>query len=171
MMKPIATTVKLISIFAVMGLVSLQLLSTLVNRFNGSVSNDIAFALTNGKQITQKLNYAHFLPLTNNSKLRQVKVIVDYAPISAGQYAFMKVYAPNGALIKISSSPNGVNTIAPGKAQFATSISDSTIKQVTAYIMFTDSFRNANYSNLINVKLKLGQIIQPSATKSPISHP
>jgi len=169
MMKLIATTLKLISMFAVMGLVSLQLLSTLGNRFNGS--NDIVFALTNGKPITQKLNYAHFLPLTNNSKLHQVKVIVDYAPISAGQYAFMKVYAPNGALIKISSSPNGVNTIAPGKAQFATSISDSTIKQVTAYIMFTDSFRNANYSNLINVKLKLGQIIQPSATKSPISHP
>src|SRR5207253_3907100 len=137
----IATTLKLISMFAVMGLVSLQLLSTLGNRFNGS--NDIVFALTNGKPITQKLNYAHFLPLTNNSKLHQVKVIVDYAPISAGQYAYMKVYAPNGALIKISSSPNGVNTIAPGKAQFATSISDSTIKQVTAYIMFTDSFRNA----------------------------
>jgi len=119
MMKLIATTLKLISMFAVMGLVSLQLLSTLGNRFNGS--NDIVFALTNGKPITQKLNYAHFLPLTNNSKLHQVKVIVDYAPISAGQYAYMKVYAPSGKLIKISSSPNGVNTIATGKAQFATS--------------------------------------------------
>ena len=116
-----------------------------------------------------KLNYAHFLPLTNNSKLHQVKVIVDYAPISAGQYAFMKVYAPNGALIKISSSPNGVNTIAPGIAQFATSLSDSTIKQVTAYIMFTDSFRNTNFSNPITVKLNLGQIIQPSPPKSPVS--
>jgi hypothetical protein len=73
----------------------------------------------------------------------------------------MKVYAPNGTIIKISSSPNGVNTIAPGIAQFATTLSDSTIKQVTTYIMFTDSFRNANFSNPINVKLNLGQIIQP----------
>ena len=100
MMKPIATTVRLITMFAVMGLVSLQLLPILGNRFNGSTSNNIAFALTNGKAITQKLNYAHFLPLTNNSKLDQVKVIVNYAPIAAGQYAFMKVYAPNGTLIK-----------------------------------------------------------------------
>ena len=167
MMKLIATTLKLISMFAVMGLVSLQLLSTLGNRFNGS--NDIVFALTNGKPITQKLNYAHFLPLTNNSKLHQVKVIVDYAPISAGQYAYMKVYGPNKTLLKISSFPHGVNTIVPGKAKFATTISDSTIKQVTTYIMFTDSFRNANFSNPISVKLNLGQIIQPSAPKSPVS--
>jgi hypothetical protein len=160
-MKPIPTTVKLITMFAVMGVISLQLLSILGNRFNGSISNNNAFALTSGKPITQKLNYAHFLPLTNNTKLHQVKVIVNYAPIAAGQYAFMKVYAPNGTLIKISSSPNGVNTISPGLAQFATSLSDSTIKQVTAYIMFTDSFRNTNFSNPITVKLNLGQIIQP----------
>ena len=160
-MKPIPTTVKLITMFAVMGVISLQLLSILGNRFNGSISNNNAFALTSGKPITQKLNYAHFLPLTNNTKLHQVKVIVNYAPIAAGQYAFMKVYAPNGTLIKITSSPNGVNTISPGLAQFATSLSDSTIKQVTAYIMFTDSFRNTNFSNPITVKLNLGQIIQP----------
>src|SRR6266487_495250 len=160
-MKPIPTTVKLITMFAVMGVISLQLLSILGNRFNGSISNNNAFALTSGKPITQKLNYAHFLPLTNNTKLDQVKVIVNYAPIAAGQYAFMKVYAPNGTLIKITSSPNGVNTISPGLAQFATSLSDSTIKQVTAYIMFTDSFRNTNFSNPITVKLNLGQIIQP----------
>ncbi len=160
-MKPIPTTVKLITMFAVMGVISLQLLSILGNRFNGSISNNNAFALTSGKPITQKLNYAHFLPLTNNTKLHQVKVIVKYAPIAAGQYAFMKVYAPNGTLIKITSSPNGVNTISPGLAQFATSLSDSTIKQVTAYIMFTDSFRNTNFSNPITVKLNLGQIIQP----------
>jgi hypothetical protein len=162
-MNPIATTVKLITMFAVMGLVSSQLLPILDNRFNGSISNNNAFALTSGKPITQKLNYAHFLPLTNNSKLDQVKVIVNYVPIAAGKYAFMKVYAPNGTLIKISSSPNGVNTIAPGIAQFATTLSDSTIKQVTTYIMFTDSFRNANFSNPINVKLNLGQIIQPTS--------
>jgi hypothetical protein len=85
-MNPIATTVKLITMFAVMGLVSSQLLPILDNSFNGSISNNNAFALTSVKPITQKLNYAHFLPLTNNSKLDQVKVIVNYVPIAAGKY-------------------------------------------------------------------------------------
>jgi len=81
----------------------------------------------------------------------------------------MKVYGPNRALLKISSSPHGVDTIAPGKAEFATTISDSTIKQVSAYIMFTDSFRNANHSNPISITLNLGQTLQPPTIKSHVS--
>jgi hypothetical protein len=171
-MKPIATSMKLMLILAVLGLVSLhQQLSILRTRFNWS--NDIetiAFAQTSrNKPITQRLDYAHFLPLTNNSKLHQVKVIVDFSPISTGQYAYMKVYAPNGTLIKVSSSPNGLKTISSGKAQFATTISDSMIKEVKAYTMFTNSHRSVNYSNPISIKLSLGQTIQPSISKSPIS--
>jgi hypothetical protein len=159
---------KLILVLAVIGLVSLQQLSILGNSFNGSINSieNPAFALVTGKQITQRLAYAHFLPLTNN-KLHQV--IVYYAPVSVGQYAYMKVYGQNRTLLKISSSPHGVNTIAPGKAQFATTISDGTIKQVLAYIMFTNSLRNANYSNPININLKLGQTLHPSSPNSHIS--
>ncbi|MGB7956775.1 MAG: hypothetical protein WCF23_22610 [Candidatus Nitrosopolaris sp.] len=51
----------------------------------------------------------------------------------------MKVYAPNGTLIRISSFPSGLKTTATSKAQVATSLSDNTRKQVTAHIMFTDS--------------------------------
>ena len=98
------------------------------------------------------------MPLTKNNNLHQVKVIVDYAPISLGKYAYMKVYGPNKTLLMISSSPHGVTTIAPGKAQFATTILDSTIEQVSA---FSDSFRNANYSNPISINLNLGQTLQP----------
>jgi hypothetical protein len=157
------TTMKLMLVLAVIGLVSLQQLSILGNSFNGSINNirNLAFALVSSKPITQRLDYAHFLPLTNNTKLYQVKVIVDYAPISLGQYAYMKIYGPNRTLLKISSSPHGVDTIAPGKAQFAATIPNSTIKQVTAYIMFTDSFRNVNYSNPINISLNLGHTLQP----------
>jgi hypothetical protein len=163
-MKPIATTMKLMLVFAVIGLVSLQLSSMQCNSFSGSNNSEHrTFALTNGQPISQKLNYAHFLPLTNNSKLHQVKIIVDYAPISAAQNAIMKVYASNGTLVKVSSFPHGLKTTTAGKAQFATSISDSTIKQVNAHIMFTDSLRNANFSNPINVKLTLGQIVQPTS--------
>ena len=153
------TTMKLMLVLAITGLISLQQLSILGNGCINNIGN-LVFALVS-KPITQRLEYAHFLPLTNNTKLHQVKVIVDYAPISLGKYAYMKVYGPNRALLKISSSPHGVDTIAPGKAEFATTISDSTIKQVSAYIMFTDSFRNANYSNPISINLNLGQTLQP----------
>jgi hypothetical protein len=166
-MKPLATTTKLKLLFAVTGLVLLQLLSMLDTSFSSGNDNSnsryIAFAFTNGQPISQKLNYAHFLPLTNNSKLHQVKVIVDYSPVSATQNAVMKVYAANGTLVKISSLPNGLKTITAGKAQFATSLSDSTIKQVTAHIMFTDTSKVANFSNPLNVKLNLGQTIQQTS--------
>src|SRR5215471_11233842 len=161
------TPMKLMLLLAITSLVSLQQLSILGNVFYGCTNNigNLAFALVS-KPIIQRLEYAHFLPLTNNTKLHQVKVIVDYAP---GKYAYMKVYCPNRTLLKISSSPHGVDTIAPGKAEFATTISDSTIKQVSAYIMFTDSFRNANYSNPMSINLNLGQTIQPSTIKSHVS--
>jgi hypothetical protein len=149
-MTPMGTTMKLILALTVLGLVS----SILGNSLNGIINTtgNLAFALVSSKQITQRLDYAHFLPLTNNTKLHQVKVIVDYSPISAGKYAYMKVFGPNRTLLKISSSP--------GKAQFAATISDSMIKQVTAYIMFTDSFRNANYSNPVSINLNLGHTLQ-----------
>ena len=158
-------------VLAVIGPVSLQHLSILGNSFNSSIENigNTAFTLVTSEPITQRLDYAHFLPLTNNNKLHQVKVIVDYAPISVGQYAYMRVYGPNMTLLKISSSPHGVNTIAPGKAQFATTISDSTIKQVSAYIMFTNSFRTANYSNPIYINLNLGHTLQPPTPNLHIS--
>jgi hypothetical protein len=159
-MTSMSIVMKLTILLAIIGLVSSQQFSILGNIVNRSFGN-IAFALPSSKPISQSLEYAHFLPLTKNNKLHQVKVIVDYAPISLGKYAYMKVYGPNKTLLKISSFPDGVNTIAPGKAKFATTILDTTIKQVSAYVMFTDSFRNANYSNPIIIDLNLGQTLQP----------
>jgi hypothetical protein len=159
-MTSMSIAMKLTIVLAIIGLVSSQQFSILGNIFNRSFGN-IAFALPGSKSISQRLEYAHFLPLTKNNKLHQVKVIVDYTPIGLGKYAYMKVYGPNKTLLKISSSPHGVNTIAPGKAKFATTILDTTIKQVSAYVMFTDSFRNANYSNPISINLNLGQTLQP----------
>src|SRR5215469_16089 len=156
-MRSMGIAVKLTIVLAIIGLVSSQQFSILGNRSFGN----IALALSSSKSISDRLEYAHFLPLTKNNKLHQVKVIVDYAPIGLGKYAYMKVYGQNKRLLKISSSPQGVDTIAPGKAKFATTISDSTIKQVSAYVMFTDSFRNANYSNPISINLNLGQTLQP----------
>ncbi len=38
----------------------------------------MAFAY-HGKEISQKLNYAHFLPLTSNNQTHQIKVVVNYS--------------------------------------------------------------------------------------------
>ena len=118
-MKSIVSDLKLILVFAVLGLVSLQQqLSILRSRFNWS--NDIetfAFARLSGKKpLTQRLDYAHFLQLINKSKLHQVKLIVGYSPINIGQHVY-KAYSHNGTLIKRSSSPNDLKTISLGKVQ------------------------------------------------------
>jgi hypothetical protein len=63
---------KLTIVLAIIGLVSSQQFSILGNIFNRSFGN-ITFAL-NSKSISQRLEYAHFLPLTKNNKLHQVKV-------------------------------------------------------------------------------------------------
>jgi hypothetical protein len=67
-----STTMKLMLVLAAIGLVLIQM-SILRNNFNDSISK-IAVALVSSKPITQRLDYAHFLPLTNNNKLHQVKV-------------------------------------------------------------------------------------------------
>lgn len=139
---------------------------------NNNNNNNIVYAAASdnqvgGRPIAIKLNYAHFVPLTNNSHLHQVKVIVVYSftpslvAMNGVQNAVMKVYASNGTLLKTTSYPDGLKLNATGRAQLATAIAESTIRNVTASVVFTDSSKSANYSNILDVKLGLGQIIQP----------
>jgi hypothetical protein len=160
--------VKVIAALMVISLISLQLLSYPLKIDGSSYINNVVYAVGEGKPISIKLNYAHFAPLTNNSKSHQVKVIVLYTvmpsstTINMAQNAMMKVYALNGTLLKTTSFPGGLKINATGgKAQLATTLSDSRIKNITASLMFTDSSKSANFSNPLNVKLNLGQTIQP----------
>ncbi len=67
--------VKVIAALTVISLISLQLLLYPL-KIDGSTSiNNVVYAVGEGKPISIKLNYAHFAPLTNNSKSHQVKVI------------------------------------------------------------------------------------------------
>jgi hypothetical protein len=116
------------------------------------------------KPVFIKLNYAHFLPLINNSKLHQVKVIAVYTfrpsimSIDRVQNVVMKVYSINGTLLRTTSFPGGLNLNATsGKAQLATTLRDSAIKNISASVMFTDSSKSADYSNPLNVKLISGK--------------
>ena len=128
----------------------------------------IAFAY-HGKEISEKLNYAHFLPLgsgnnsNQSSQLNQVKVIVNYTVmepsiINKNMNTVMHVYASNGTLIKRSSHGDGfIINATTGQSQLATSITDSRVKDVRAFVFFTNAERNGNFSNPVNVNLTLGQ--------------
>ncbi|MGA7899564.1 MAG: hypothetical protein WA395_00075 [Nitrososphaeraceae archaeon] len=160
--------VKLIVALTVISLVSSTLLSYPLKLDGSSPVNHAVYAVGESKPISIKLNYAHFAPLTNNSKSHQVKVIVLYSvmpsasTINMAQNAMMKVFALNGTLLKTTSFPGGLKINATGgKAQLATTLTDSRIKNITASVMFTDSSKSANFSNPLNVKLNLGQTIQP----------
>jgi hypothetical protein len=128
----------------------------------------MAFAY-HGKEISQKLNYAHFLPLTSNNQTHQVKVVVNYTVTdpsiinNKNMNAVMHVYAPNGRLIKISSFAKGfIINATTGQSKLATTITNNTIKNVKANITFTDAEKNANFSDPLDVNLSLGQKIPPS---------
>ena len=130
----------------------------------------IAFAY-HGKELSEKLNYAHFLPLgsgnnsNQSSQLNQVKVIVNYTVmepsiINKNMNTVMHVYASNGTLIKRSSHGDGfIINATTGQSQLATSITDSRVKDVRSFVFFTNAERNQNFSNPVNVNLTLGQRI------------
>jgi len=118
-------------------------------------------------EINLKVGYAHFIsmPTSTNNKERQVKVIVNYtaAPstpaINKTINAEMKVYAPNGTLIKTSSFPNGFVVKPSGTAQLATTIKDNRIQQLTAVVQFMTKDKLQPLSNSVIVKLVFGQKI------------
>ena len=126
------------------------------------------------KEISEKLNYAHFLPLgsgsnnTNNnqsSTLNQVKVIVNYtvmdpSVMNRNMNTVMHVYTSNGTLIKRSSHGDGlIINATTGQSQLATSITDNRVKDVRAFVFFTNAERNQNFSSPLSINLTLGQRI------------
>ncbi len=163
-----------------------QLMMTRMQRISyndGSSDHDtdinyyhVAFAY-HGREISEKLNYAHFLPLgsgSNNSnqsrQVNQVKVIVNYtvmepSPVNKqNMTALMRVFTPNGTLIRSSPAELGFignntnnSTTPSGQSELATAITDSTVKDVRAFVFFTNAERNGNFSNPVNVNLTLGQ--------------
>ena len=80
--------------------------------------------------------------------------------------AIMQVYTPDGTLIKTSSFPHGfVINANTGQSQLATTITNSTIKNAKANIVFTDAEKMENFSNPLSVNLNLGQKINYKGAK------
>src|SRR5919197_3964587 len=148
-----------------------QLITTRIQGVNDDSDSSyyhVAFAY-HGKEISEKLSYAHFLPLgsgnNQSSQPNQVKVIVNYTVmepsiINRNMNTVMHVYTSNGTLIKRSSHGGGfIVNATTGQSQLATSITDSRVRDVRALIFFTNAERNQNFSSPLSVNLTLGQRI------------
>jgi hypothetical protein len=153
------------AIIAMSSLLFIPLQIQLTQNRNDYTDDYKAFAY-HGKEISQTLNHAQFLPLTSNNQSHQIKVIVNYSVTDPSivndqnMNAIMRVYSSNGTLIKISSFPNGfiINSTS-GQTQLATTLTNNTVKNVKAVVMFTNATKNANFSNPLDVNLNLGQKI------------
>jgi hypothetical protein len=119
-----------------------------------------AFA-DHGQEIVLTSKDASFAPISSGDGGNQVKVVVNYAvhdPMIANDLVkgVMKVYSPNGTLLKTSSSPTPFPiSNSYGTATLATTITDPTIESVTAKIVFTNSIKTETLSNELPVSVDL----------------
>jgi hypothetical protein len=113
-----------------------------------------------GQEITIIEDLALFIPLTVGGN--QVNVIVNYTandPSIVGEMAnsVMKVYTTNRTLIKTSSSAEGFIVNQTGSQRHATTIADSTLREVIAVVQYTDPSKTIPLSNPLRVDLTLNQ--------------
>ena len=119
-----------------------------------------AFA-DHGQEIVLTSKDASFAPVSSGEGGNQVKVIVNYAvhdPMIANDLVkgVMKVYSPDGTLLKTSSSPTPFPiSNSYGTATLATTLTDPTIESVTAKIVFTNPIKTETISNELSVSVDL----------------
>ncbi|HJU79315.1 MAG TPA: hypothetical protein VJ599_07130 [Nitrososphaeraceae archaeon] len=117
-----------------------------------------------GAQSSERLSISvsnsSFVPLTNTDA-NQVRVGVEYTIEDESIEneiinAVMKVYAPNGSLIRTTSIPSGFTAQGDGGVEvLKTTFLDKSIQSILANITFTDSTKRIPISNVITVNLDL----------------
>src|ERR671919_433006 len=112
-----------------------------------------AFA-DHGQEVSLSLNDSSFAPSPEGGN--QVKVVVNYAtqdPMAVDDLVkgVMKVYTPNGTLIKTSSSPTPFPISTMGQLQMSTTLTEDTAENITANIVFTNPIRTEIVSNELPV--------------------
>jgi hypothetical protein len=117
-----------------------------------------AFA-AHGEEILISLENSTFLPLAT-ALGNQLKVSLYYNVQNAsttGQTinAVMKLYNPNGTLIKTSSFPAGFPALSSGKAELKSTLTDKSIQDLIANVTFTNSAKTDTISNEISIPIKL----------------
>ena len=116
-----------------------------------------------------------FAPISSGEGGSQVKVVVDYVvhdPMVVNDLVkgVMKVYSPDGTLLKTSSSPTPFPISGShGSSTLATTLTDPRIESVTASIVFTNSIKTETISNElpVNVDLVRGVLSEEQQEKMP----
>lgn len=117
-----------------------------------------AFA-AHGEEILISLENSTFLPLTT-AQGNQLKASLYYNVQNAsttGQTinAVMRLYNPNGTLIKTSSFPAGFPALNSGKVELKSTLTDKSIQDLIANVTFTNSGKTDTISNEISIPIKL----------------
>ena len=117
-------------------------------------------------QISERISISvvnsSFVPLTNTDA-NQVRVGIEYTIEDESIEneminAVMKVYAPNGSLIRTTSNPSGFTAQGDGGVEILkTTFLDKSIQSILANITFTDLTKKVPVSNVITVNLDLDE--------------
>jgi hypothetical protein len=114
-----------------------------------------------GQEIVLSVKDSSFVPISSGEGGNQVKVVINYAvhdPTIVNDLVkgVMKVYSPDGTLVRTSSSPTPFRiTNNHGTATMATTLTDTTIEGVTAKIVFTNPIKTETISNELPVSVDL----------------
>ncbi len=140
-------------LIAALVIMTLVIYSVVVSPPHASFAN-------HGQEVTITEDLALFIPLTVGGN--QVNVIVNYTandPSIVGEMAnsVMKVYTTNRTLIKTSSSAEGFIVNQTGSQRHATTIADTTLREVIAVVQYTDLSKTIPLSNPLRVDLTLNQ--------------
>jgi hypothetical protein len=114
----------------------------------------------NNERIVISLSNSSFVPLTNTDA-NQVRVGVDYTIEDESIEneminAVMKLYAPNGSLIRTTSIPSGFTPESDGGEEvLKTTFNDKSMQSILANVTFTDLTKKSPVSNVLTVNLDL----------------
>jgi hypothetical protein len=132
--------------------------SSIIHILPDLILSNQAFAV-HGEEILISLENSTFLPLTT-AQGNQLKVSLYYNVQNAsttGQTinAVMRLYTPNGTLLKTSSFPAGFPAQSSGKTELKSTLTDRSTQELIANVTFTNSAKSDTISNEISIPIKL----------------
>lgn len=126
----------------------------------------------NNERVVISVSNSSFVPLTNTDA-NQVRVGVEYTIEDESIEneminAVMKVYAPNGSLIRTTSIPSGFTPQSDGGVEeLKTTFHDKSMQSILANITFTDVTKRTPVSNVLTVNLDLEEAPVSAGAPTP----
>ena len=145
-----------------LSLIIVMMTTTLITTITTSSPTFVQSAFADhGHEIMLTSKDASFAPVSSGEGGNQAKVVVNYVvhdPMIVNDLVkgVMKVYSPNGTLLKTSSSPTPFPiSNSYGTATLATTLTDPTVDSVIAKIAFTNPIKTETFSNELPVSIDL----------------